>query len=867
MLRPLILLLALAGCALESDSATDTAVSASLADRLAASEVRAGVVTTSAELFGGISAEGAPGDVKIYNDRVRFVIEAVGDSNYYMDYGGSLIDADIVRPEGQPGRDLLDELAPMVSLARIVDATAVTILEDGSRGVASVRVEGRGAPLRLATGAVENPDLVSDVPLRIVTDYTLLPGEWSLTATTTVYNDDTKDFLATIGLFGIVAQEVASFWRPGTGFGDPDTRDHAMQALVGNQNEGVVALMAAEGLLESNVLGDVVSGLAAGITAFGPTAAIAPGASASWSTRIGAAPDLATLEAERLARGGETVTLVDSRVRDASGAGIPGARVTLLDNDGAPLTVAVSNAEGDWSAPQNGAQSYLATGRGRAEIIDLPAGHGNVSPYDRSEDEVIASLAGGATAIAFAEGYGVSGAGSDASRTLVAPGILAVQIVDGGPAFVTVDFTVADAAAPDERLYPDRPNGHAVVGYIRDGNIDLPVEPGEYRVTASRGTRYEVATTTVVVTTGASASVNLDLVPAYTLDGVLACDPHMHASPSGDGGVSMENRLVGAAANGIQVHFGTDHDHVADYNPALEAIGLNPWMHSVVADEVSPVLRGHFNIYPARQTGAANGSAPRWWQGVESTSSLFADIRLIVGETGIIQANHPVSGSGLFSRADYSTASGTIGDGNRWSDDFDAMELLNSGSYEEFFPYYVDLIARGKLVTPVGVSDSHTITSGDPGLNLTFLNAGVELDAFGPDVLIAAMARRATVVSRGPYIDATIDGAWAPGAVVAGGSLAVRVLAPSWLPVETVHLWRDGTEIVRTTCSGVAPEWCNVGFDLPVDTDGSYVITVESTLPMTEVWPGQLAWGATSAVLVDVAGDGWDAPKAALVVE
>lgn len=866
MLQRLILVLALVGCAVEADSATDTGIRLDLSERLGDDEVRAGQVSQGAELFGGISAEGAPGDFKLYNDRVRFIIEAVGDSNYYMDYGGTLIDADLVRPEGEPGRDLLDELAPMVSLARIVDATSVTVIEDGSSGVATIRVEGRGAPLRLATGAVENEGLVPDVPLRIVTDYTLLPGEYSLTATTTVYNEDTKDFAATIGLFGIVAQEVASFWRPGTGFDDPDSRDHAMQALFGNHNEAAIALMAAEGLLSSNVLGDVVSGLAAGVTAFGDTQMIAPGASGAWTARIGVGPDLATLETERLLRDGLPTNVLQGTVTTPDGKPIAGARVTPLNAAGEPITVAVTDSAGNWTSPSAGATAYLATGRGTGQIIDLPAGFGNVSPYDRSDDDVIDSLQGGSTLAAFAEGYGVAQAPIP-TLSLTAPGTLVVRIADGGPAMVEVDFVAADSVAADDRLYPGRPDGHLMVGYVRDGEIELPVEPGEYRLTASRGIRYEVATGTVTVGSGESATMDLDILAAYSLDGVLAGDPHMHASPSGDGGVSMESRLVGAAANGIQVHFGTDHDHVADYNPALAAMGLTEWMKTVVAVEVSPVLRGHFNSYPARQTGAANGSAPRWWQGVESTASLFADIRKILDPAGIIQANHPVSSSGLFRSAEYSPVAGTIGDANRWSADFDAMELLNSNDYAETFPYYADLISRGQLVTPVGVSDSHTITSGDPGLNLTFLHTGGDLASFDNDALTAAFKARATVVSHGPYIDATLNDVWAPGSVVSGGTLAIRVLAPSWLPVESVHLWRDGTDIAQSPCIGAAPLWCETSFELPTDADASYVVTAESATPMTQVWPGQLGWAATSAVLVDVAGDGWTPPKPALIVE
>ena len=78
--------------------------------RLGPGEVRAGTVRSGAALFGGTSAEGREGDLKIYNAEVQFIIQGVRDGDYYESLGGGVIDADIVRPEGMPGRDVVDEL-------------------------------------------------------------------------------------------------------------------------------------------------------------------------------------------------------------------------------------------------------------------------------------------------------------------------------------------------------------------------------------------------------------------------------------------------------------------------------------------------------------------------------------------------------------------------------------------------------------------------------------------------------------------------------------------------------------------------------------------------------------------------------------
>ena len=863
----LVLLLGLLACTTDETEDSGLPAGPDLTEALSSSQVRAGIITDSRALFGGISAEGAPGDIKLYNDRVQFVIEAVGDSSYYVDYGGNLIDADLIRAAGVPGRDMLDELTPMSSFGRVCDASSVEVIADGSDGKAHVRVSGPAAAMRLVTSALENPDTVPWYDLTMVTDYVLRPGEWSVEVTTTLTNHDTRDFQAAIGLFGIYAQEIAEGWHPRTGFADSDGEAVAMEAMVGAHNEAVLALMAGTGELQPSAIGELISGIAAGATAFDEPRSVAAGAALSWVARVGVAPDLATLEAERLLREGATPAELAGSVQ-SGGVGLAGARVHGLDAAGAPVTLAVTDATGSFSMPGNGITQLVASGRGTAITSDIPAGHGNVSPYDRGPDGVLATLTNGATPIPFAAGYGFGEAVPAGSTTLslLAPGTLAVTVADGGPASILVDFAAGDTVTADNRLVPSRPDGRAALGFVRDGAMDIPLEPGTYRVTVHRGIRYEVDVQEVTVTSGEVTALNAVLTPAYTLDGILTIDPHQHASPSGDGNIAIEDRLVVAAANGIEVHVGTDHDHIVDYRPALEALGLQAWLHSIVAIEVSPVLRGHFNAYPATRDGRPNGGAPRWWQRIQSTEDLFAWIRESVGTEGIIQANHPVSGSGLFSAADYSPGRGTIGSADHWGEDFDAMELLNSGQYDTYFPYYVDLAARGKLITPVGVSDSHGFTAGSPGLNLTFIQTGTTLSDFTPEVLRSAMALRATVVSYGPYIEATSAGKWAPGQTVAPGTLDVRVLAPSWIPVQYVELWKNGSAIDRVACSGEAPVWCTTSWTIPDDTDASWVVVAGSTdAPMVVVWPGALAWGATSAIQSDVDGNGWTPPLPPLV--
>ena len=65
-------------------------------------EVRAGVVADGDALFGGASARGGIGDLKIYNDRVSSSFNP-SDRAKHRHLGGGVIDIDIVRPPGAVG--------------------------------------------------------------------------------------------------------------------------------------------------------------------------------------------------------------------------------------------------------------------------------------------------------------------------------------------------------------------------------------------------------------------------------------------------------------------------------------------------------------------------------------------------------------------------------------------------------------------------------------------------------------------------------------------------------------------------------------------------------------------------------------------
>ncbi|MEL6180477.1 MAG: hypothetical protein AAFS10_16070, partial [Myxococcota bacterium] len=109
-------------------------------------------IGSRAELIGGPGALGEIGDFLLENDQIRIIIQDKGFSRGFGVYGGSLIDADLVRPveeevtgrSGGNGRDQFGELFPIFFLQALVPES-IEVLNDGSDGnPAAIRVEGHG---------------------------------------------------------------------------------------------------------------------------------------------------------------------------------------------------------------------------------------------------------------------------------------------------------------------------------------------------------------------------------------------------------------------------------------------------------------------------------------------------------------------------------------------------------------------------------------------------------------------------------------------------------------------------------------------------------------------------------------------------
>ena len=822
-----------------------------LSERLESGETRAGVIENSDALFGGISAEGRIGDIKIYNDRAQFIIQGQRAGGYYISQGGVPIDADIVRPPNQPGRDIIDEWGAMFGIGRLLNPDSIEIVSDGSDGsTAHVRVSGQESPMALLTGAIE-VDIIQDKGVSLVTDYRLEPDTPLLYVESTL-TAEIEPIEFKVGDILMGSLDASDIWIPGHGLSHHSANEWPWVGYAGRMNEVAIGIFSAnDQLLDAGGGTELLLELATLAIGMQETITLEQGESFTFGRYYGVGRDLAELtdawQEER-----EVPTQDVGGTVTASDGPVAGARVNILIDD-SPYTLAFTDETGQFKAqvPTTGEVRFLAEGRGTGVSIDLPEGYGPYSPYsaDTPTQTTLQSMKHGAPPVPAACGRGVA----DPSNPLVlgTPGKVKITATDDLP-FAAILSPTSSFPSVDSRLVMPRVTGDGVAGWSRDGSIEICAAPGSYNLLAHRGLRWEIHTENIEIEAEKTRHVRVALEAAYQLDEWLIGDPHTHASPSADGSIPMADRLVVAAATGVQIHFGTDHDHVADYRPLLKPLGLEKVLASIVSDEVSPVLRGHHNVYPIEpHESDPNGGAWPWWSNrVSSTDEAFATIREKHPDA-LIQLNHPTS-NGIPDMAKWSP--GKIGEPSKWTENFDAVEVLNSFEWQPFFDFYVDTINRGIVSTPTGVSDSHGYLKGGPGYNVTFLHVGHnDPQKLTPADLKTAMLNGKTVVSMGPFIETNI----LPGSLVNTAlDLEITVHAPSWIQIDQLKILENG--VVIDTIQDPQKGQAYASTPRP-EQDAWYTVIASGSQPMSPI-SSRTPWAMTAPIFVDVDNNGWNHP-------
>ena len=398
-----------------------------------------------------------------------------------------------------------------------------------------------------------------------------------------------------------------------------------------------------------------------------------------------------------------------------------------------------------------------------------------------------------------------------------------------------VEGTLDPSFGPDYRA-----SGAGPIMDSQRGDVTTPLPVGRYRVLATRGLEYNVDAETIDIQSGKRKSVELSLRRVIATPNMVACDLHVHARPSFDTPVSIEDRVLSLVSAGIEFAVPTEHNIVGDYAPALAVLGMERSLSFVPGVEVTTYNPrfGHFGIFPYPL------GAPPPYKGT-TAAAVFAASK---GNdpSRVLVVHHPrlPKQIGYFDVAGFDPLKPqTFG---RVRMDFDALEVFNgyekdsSEKIQRVLADYYALLDTGRRFAATGSSDSHRIQYQWAGYPRTMALVSPEKGgAFERPVdtqaVVSAIKHAHATITSGPLVEISIDGKGPGDELVLHGEMQVtahvRVRAAPWVDVTSVELVAAGKVLVTIP---VKSRPTGIGKESGDDAElAARVLRFEGNVPLT----------------------------------
>lgn len=816
-----------------------------LSEPLGPGEVRAGVIRKESELIGGPTAQGKVGDFKLYNAKVAVVVQAPGPSHGYNGYGGGLIDADVVRPADEPGASLFGEMITLYArrALRGISAEVINDGRDGNAAIVRVKATDDSFPIIEAVLGQNQGPLELDVTL----DYILEPDANHVRVVTTLRNtrDDTVRISDHYAAF-VLGNGLTPYMR-GFGFDVPDTIPGGSYIAGGSQDVSY-SFLYTEDVVQPllQIQGLMVCNLSPFILLEGEEYTLE-------SFVIVGDGDMALHEKvhrQLLAEAGnevEPVSHVEGRVLDADEQPLKGARVHVFDGAGKHRLQTLARADGRFRMElEPGSWRLVATSPGRdpGEATVVAVGDKGIS------DVVVRAGEVGEIELQVFEG------------TTAIPAKVQVRRLDPPPAPPS-SFGVA----------PWRAGLHQVE-FVLPGRHVFALPPGEYELQVSRGLEYTTRKVSTLVQPGEKSELAVELERVVDTTGWLGGDYHIHAQHSPDSNDLYDLKVRAFAGEGLEIPISTEHDHVGDFSPTIERLGLSRWVRGLVGNEVSTMNIGHFNAFPLQQLPEESNYGAPLWYGVPA-GELMARIRTNPAKP-LVQLNHPRQGSssfpvrGYFQGVDFDPETFTAKNTFDWTLDFDAIELGNGGAprpinWDDWFAF----LQRGKKVLGTANSDSHHALRDNIGYprNYVFTNTDDPRE-ITVDGYMSTLRAGKLSVSGGYFLEAGVGNARVgdlvpPTAALEGLlSVEVRVQAAPWVPAGSLEFVVNGQVAAVVDFGEAEGERPAVRLERTVDVpvpageDSWIVLRASGSGDLSPVYPGASTFGYTNPIYLDGNGNG-----------
>ncbi|MCV6622012.1 MAG: CehA/McbA family metallohydrolase [Cellvibrionaceae bacterium] len=436
----------------------------------------------------------------------------------------------------------------------------------------------------------------------------------------------------------------------------------------------------------------------------------------------------------------------------------------------------------------------------------------------------------------------------------------------------------------------------------------VSLEPGRYRVIASRGPEYSAHTAKLNVEAGKDNKLTIQ-TPSLEVStpNYVHADLHTHAAPSFDNSYPQEQRIRSYIAQGGEVLVATEHETIYDYSRDIAELGLTERLATVtgteitglVQSETAPHTLGHANAFPLKpQLGQYRSGAPA------HENKRWRDVIAAVRKSdpkAVMQLNHPrviynpeekaepgsqrynesyllhlLDGRGhdpsqpLTAEQNSSLIEKDPETGVR-DIDFDAIELINGTgaglhSYEQLRKDWFAFLKQGVKLVGTATSDSHGQAFGEVVLEprtLIYMQSD-DVKAFDQDDFVAGIKGGNIYGTTGPLIDIALkqgdkQALMGQTLVAKEAVLNLTVNTAQWIDVHTLRVYINGELYQQMPIVKGQENMLPLSFD----KDSFVTVEVEGDRKglFADIVPVMPPFAFTNPIYVDADNDGkWQAP-------
>lgn len=372
------------------------------------------------------------------------------------------------------------------------------------------------------------------------------------------------------------------------------------------------------------------------------------------------------------------------------------------------------------------------------------------------------------------------------------------------------------------------------------GALEVPLpaassdQPGRYLVAASKGPLHTLPTARIEVQAGSTTEARLVLRRAIEIPGYAAVDFAQADQRSPASALTGKRRVLLNRCEGIEGavlelagRWWTPRERLAPENPLIPA------------GAVSSPPTGPLSVLPSGSDFYRRGGGvpvPGEWG--DESEEVFGLLRRYFPRSLVLLKNPHAAPTGYFRRLGF-LPTGKMPAG--YSPGFDGL-LATAGSLRQLLPDWFALLNRGQRVALVAGSGSGDESHAPRMSARTYVRMpGWERGRGSlPEVILRLKETPAAFVSTAPLVHLTVDGHPVGSTVRAkDGTVTarLRVEAATWVPVDTVTLYRSGEKMMTWSISNRRTTRClDQKLEIPVRRGGWVAATVSGEKNMAPVY-------------------------------